>query len=89
VAFWRRAISAKRGCCHVPVWGVDGVVCAVGVEGAFEGVESLITGADMMAPRERLLQSILSQVSFLTALGGGRSLMLLWLVSCYLGIGWQ
>jgi hypothetical protein len=70
VAFWRRAISAKRGCCHVPVWGVDGVVCAVGVEGAFEGVESFMTGADMVTPQEFLLHRCFVSSFLSTALGG-------------------
>lgn len=72
MAFWRRAISANRGCCHVPVWGVDGVVCAVGVEGAFEGVESLMTGADMMMPQEFLLHRCFVSSFVSTALGEGR-----------------
>lgn len=72
MAFWRRAISAKRGCCHVPVWGVDGVVCAVGVEGAFEGVESFMRGADMVRPQEFLLHRCFVSSFLSTALGGGR-----------------
>jgi len=33
VAFCLRTISSNLGCCHVPVRGVEGVVCAIGVEG--------------------------------------------------------
>jgi hypothetical protein len=48
LAFWRRAISLKRGCCQVPVCGVDGVDWARGVEGAFEGVDAFTTAADIL-----------------------------------------
>lgn len=48
LAFWRRVISCKRGCCHVPVVGVDGagVVWPAGVDGweasALIGVAKLV-----------------------------------------------
>lgn len=56
----------------MPVWGVDGVVCAVGVEGAFEGVESFMRGADMVKPQQILLHRCFVSGFLSTALGGGR-----------------
>lgn len=55
----------------MPVWGVDGVVCAIGVDGAFEGVENFMTEADMVTPQNFLLHRCFVSSFLSTALRTG------------------